>query len=345
MGSITSTAPKSTPLSWHGDLNSRVFVVARTNPRRGGGGSCISYGWHCGYRTRGEDAAPSAERQAAGGGRPDCRAPRGRCAQTLRGRLAVAASSSRSGKRRVERAWFSYFDRSAGNPENPEDALIRPAGFRSMTIRTAGQLDWFLDQRLSWRKRELTGLKFATERVPNPHSAVVRRAALALLYAHWEGFIKEAGSAYVELVARQRKTQGELSENFVAVGRRNAIREAGNAHRISPHIALVRLLRTGDGETLNLPWKKVVRTRSNLKFDVLEEVLLTLGLDLAPYRLAAKPVIDALVKRRNGIAHGEGLPVTEEDYQHFHDGVVRLLDTYRDQLSDAAAVRAYTTAA
>lgn len=213
-----------------------------------------------------------------------------------------------------------------------------------MSIRSSGQLDWFLDQRLSWRKKELTGLKFAVETTPPVYSPVVRRAALALLYAHWEGFVKEGGTAYLELVSRQRRPQRELMDNFVAIARRAALRQLADSRLVSEHSKLIRAIREGEEERLRMPWRGVLRTRGNLTFSVLEEVLATLGFSSKPFALMAKPVIDALVIRRNGIAHGEGLPVSAVDYVHFHTGTVRLLDTFRDQLSDAADSRTYLAA-
>lgn len=213
-----------------------------------------------------------------------------------------------------------------------------------MTIRSAGQLDWFLDQRLGWRKKELTGLKFAVDTTHMPHARVIRRAALALLYAHWEGFVKEAGTAYLEMVSRQRRPQGDLLPNFVAIARRDSIQRLAASNSVSHHAELIRSVREGDADLLKVPWRGVLRTRSNLKYDVLLEILATLGFDSGPYALMAKPVIDALVKRRNGIAHGEGLPVSIADYHHFHSGTITLLDTFRDQLSDAAGARDYLAA-
>lgn len=210
-----------------------------------------------------------------------------------------------------------------------------------MSIRSAAQLDWLLDQRLSWRKKELTGLKFAVEITPENHAPVIRRAAVALLYAHWEGFVREAGSAYLELVARQRKTQGELADNFIALARRSSLKQLAASNRVSQHSAIINTIRHGDTDMMRIPWRGVVSTRGNLKFGVLRELLETLGLEERPYSIMAKPIIDALVNRRNGIAHGEGLPVSEGDYRHFHNGTISLLDTFRDQVSNAAAGKEY----
>ena len=60
-----------------------------------------------------------------------------------------------------------------------------------MNIRTQEDLGEFLDRELAWRKKELSLVKLSldssrTEQIP---SSV--RAGICMLYAHWEGFIRE----------------------------------------------------------------------------------------------------------------------------------------------------------
>ena len=48
-----------------------------------------------------------------------------------------------------------------------------------------------------------------------------------------------------------------------------------------------------------------------------------------------------LVNRRNYIAHGEKLDLTMRDYIDLHDKVMDLLDTYRNEVQNAAARKLY----
>ena len=43
----------------------------------------------------------------------------------------------------------------------------------------------------------------------------LRRAGVALLYAHWEGFTKEACQAYLEFVVKRKLKYGEMSDAFI----------------------------------------------------------------------------------------------------------------------------------
>jgi hypothetical protein len=45
-----------------------------------------------------------------------------------------------------------------------------------MRIRSLGQLDYFLDDQASWRKKELSTLKFAVESARSAQQGVMTRA-------------------------------------------------------------------------------------------------------------------------------------------------------------------------
>lgn len=210
-----------------------------------------------------------------------------------------------------------------------------------MRIRSVGQLEYFLDAQAAWRKKELSTLKFAVESTRPAEQGVMTRAALALLYAHWEGFVKDAGTAYVQLVATQGLNLDQLTEPFLAIAARGRIRQASSSLRPSAHNELVGFFLNGLNSRAQFQWRGAVTTKSNLDFRVLREVLTTLGLEERPYRLKAKPVIDRLVRSRNGIAHGVGVRVDAADYRVLHTEVIGLLEMFRGQISDAASRRSY----
>jgi hypothetical protein len=68
----------------------------------------------------------------------------------------------------------------------------------------------------------------------------------------------------------------------------------------------------------------------------LREITTTLGIDYTVFELKEKPVINRLVKFRNQIAHGNGLPVSQVDYANLHTEIIALMDIYKDLILDAA---------
>ena len=52
-------------------------------------------------------------------------------------------------------------------------------------------------QDFTWRVKELSDLKQVIRLSGNSYAAVARKAALALVYAHWEGYVVFAAAAYI----------------------------------------------------------------------------------------------------------------------------------------------------
>jgi MAE_28990/MAE_18760-like HEPN len=63
-------------------------------------------------------------------------------------------------------------------------------------LQTQNQLQDFLDAELSWRVKEISTLKAAIKSSAFISEQTLVRASVALLYAHWEGFIKSAATGY-----------------------------------------------------------------------------------------------------------------------------------------------------
>jgi hypothetical protein len=85
-------------------------------------------------------------------------------------------------------------------------------------IRTLTQLQDALDKEMSWRHKEILGLKLSVRNAGQlPQSSIVR-AGVALLYAHWEGFIKNSSLLYLNYVNNQGLCYKELQSCFVVFG-------------------------------------------------------------------------------------------------------------------------------
>lgn len=206
-------------------------------------------------------------------------------------------------------------------------------------MRTKADLQHKVDEDLVWRRRELFNIRTAIEDSHiNPHRQIaLLRAGVAVLYAHWEGFIKRAGSHYLEFVANQGRSAAELTPNFIAIKFRARLVEAAKSKKISATYDVIDFFCNHLPDRLRIPHKGVVDTQSNLSSTVLRELVLTLGLDISPYETKSKLIDESLVERRNHIAHGEPLDIGVQDYLELHDEVMGLLDEFRNQIQNAVA--------
>lgn len=74
-----------------------------------------------------------------------------------------------------------------------------------------------MDADMGWRIKEISTFKL-TVRADGVNRKVFVRAGVALVYAHWEGFIKAASEAYLNFVDNQGHIYRELKSCFAILG-------------------------------------------------------------------------------------------------------------------------------
>jgi hypothetical protein len=212
-----------------------------------------------------------------------------------------------------------------------------------MKIRSVLELSEALDDASAWRKKELSALRILIASRGRLHEqAALRRAAVPLLYAHWEGFAKEAATYYLQLVARQKLRYRELTPCFIAIGARGRIRQAADSRRMSVHIPIVQFFLHGLDDEARFAPDGAIDTESNLSSTVLRDLLATIGVPYDSAWSAKELLLDgSLLKTRNDVAHGDRVDVDALTYDQLHDFVVDLLDQMKASIENQAATRAY----
>jgi hypothetical protein len=212
----------------------------------------------------------------------------------------------------------------------------------SAGIRTRGQLQEAMADEFAWRKKDLHGLKtLVLENKGTPKRDLCVRAAIALLYAHWEGFVKQVGLAYLEFVARQSIENGELQINFLAMAIAKLVRAALGSSKIQPSLDIVNFFQSQMTAKSRINWKNGVDTKSNLKSAMFKEISLWLGLDYPRFATKEKLIDEKLLANRNRIAHGQFSVIDLEEYLTLHDEVHAMMQDFYNQIDNLAFTRAY----
>ncbi|MDD5313444.1 MAG: MAE_28990/MAE_18760 family HEPN-like nuclease [Dehalococcoidia bacterium] len=210
-----------------------------------------------------------------------------------------------------------------------------------MKIRSLSELNEFLNNELSWRKKELTAIALVLNSLRDHEQRALLRAAICLLYAHWEGFIRDAATCYITYVDSKRLSYSKLSPNFIALGFRRQIKESGMSNSPLLHVKLVDLFISGLGSRANLSMKNAINTYSNLNFEIFEEILSIVGLDRTVYESQKVLIDERLLKNRNEIAHGRYLEIDEDQYRELYTRIIDIINLFRDELENSAALKAY----
>lgn len=209
-------------------------------------------------------------------------------------------------------------------------------------IRTTDELLDRIAEELVWRRRELTDMRALVQDSNGQLRArVVVRAGVALLYAHWEGFVKAVASHYLEYVASHRIPYRRLAPNFVALSLRSKFQELGANEKISSANALADFFCTSLDSQSRVPYKNMVETKSNLSSKVLLDILAALGLDQTQFQTRLNFIDSSLVNPRNHIAHGEALSLTVDEYLALHDDVLALIETFRNEVENSSVLRRF----
>jgi MAE_28990/MAE_18760-like HEPN len=211
-------------------------------------------------------------------------------------------------------------------------------------IRTPNDLSDRLSEDLAWRKIELSAIKVLIERreLELQKNKVLTRSGIAILYAHWEGYIKYAATAYLEFVSMQRTLRYcDLTDNFIAIAMKNRLDEAASTKQATIHNEVINFLIESMEERIKIPKEGVITTGSNLSSDVLRQILALLGIDYQPYKTKQVLIDEKLLAKRNYIAHGEFLDVDVDSYRELHKEVIDMMNLFRDQIENHAVQKLY----
>ena len=210
------------------------------------------------------------------------------------------------------------------------------------SVRTTEQLQEFLDEELGWRVKEVSDIRIAARRAEVVRRKTLIRAGIALLYAHWEGFVKNAANAYVEYVSYQGLRHGELQACFVALSLRGPIWSLVSTRKAEAMVAALKAVVNAQSDQAKLRTVSL-DTESNLSSKVFMNLACWVGVDVGRYETKWHFIDIRLLKRRNSIAHGSGneLELTQDEFEELASGVVDLLRWFKTDIENAVGTGAF----
>lgn len=212
-----------------------------------------------------------------------------------------------------------------------------------MKIRTKNYLFDKIDADRVWRIREIGTLRaFCTRSSMQQYERIaLKRAFVPIAYAHWEGFVKNAAQYYLEFVVMQNLEIGQLSFPFMSLYLCSRFSRDLDTQENERLAELCKLILDNPEERINITYKNVISTRSNLDSKVLKSICRTLGISFSLFETKSKFIDSKLVGRRNHIAHGEHQEIDDEELDQIKDEVVYLIDTFRSEVQNAAELESF----
>jgi hypothetical protein len=207
-------------------------------------------------------------------------------------------------------------------------------------IRTLTQLQEALDAEMGWRIKEISDFKFATKS-QNSTSRTFIRAGIALVYAHWEGFIKSSSESYLNFVDNQGHVYRDLKTCFAVFGLKGRLALLSQSRKAKPNIAALDFVLAEMGKPAKLSMSTAIDTESNLTSTVFANIAASLDISISPYETKFKLIDESLVNRRNKVAHGEFLDLPAADFLVLADEILQMMRFYKTDIQNAASLQSY----
>lgn len=199
----------------------------------------------------------------------------------------------------------------------------------------------FVQNDLSWRKREMSDLKSLIFDSSGLREHTLIRAGVALLYSHWEGHIKKCAQEYISYLNSRNLNLSDLSDNNITsyLYYKNSL--LNGSKRISSYSDMsIVVCGNLSSEKFNIPAKNIIKTESNLKLRQLEDILHVVGLDNSKFMACKAQIDETLLHQRNSISHGERTESLQEtalsrkSFYDLHDKIIELIDHFSSMLVD-----------
>lgn len=210
-------------------------------------------------------------------------------------------------------------------------------------IRTLSAFQGALDEDMGWRVKEIAAFRIASKQNGVERKFFIR-AGIALIYAHWEGFIKASSEYYLNFVENRDLTYAELKSCFAVFGLKHRLQLLGESRQSASNIAAFDFILASLSEPAKMKISSAINTEANLTSKVFANIARSLDIDLAMYATKFKLIDESLVKRRNSIAHGEYLEVDGREFGELVDDILQLMRNYKTDLENAASLEGYKRA-
>lgn len=205
----------------------------------------------------------------------------------------------------------------------------------------------------SYRKREISNLTMQIQATDGEIKQALLRAAFTLVYAHFEGFSKEAIRLFLKHINSQQIPVNHLDYYLQTLYHTKKIIDIKQSKRKTKFNELTTAILVENNNLFKVEEKDkdIVSTDSNLRFDIIEELLFIIGVKTEQFILISDNQTSISTKEefinrnfidtRNKIAHGENTEVTLIHFEEVKIFVVTFIDTLAEYIIDVSKNKLY----
>jgi len=209
-----------------------------------------------------------------------------------------------------------------------------------------------LETELAWRQEELAFFKNQLNNIRDEDKDCYRKSLVLILYSHMEGYIKISLQTYTQYINSLALTRRDVTANLMVAGMhreflayenldrkceifRRHLPDDTQLHRFFRRVDFMEQAEELKETKLNVD-DQIIDTESNMWYIVLQKNLYKIGLPLNLFD-EHRSDIDALVNRRNSIAHGNFRSgVTEQEFGTWETKIIQVMSSVTRLIYDYA---------
>ncbi|MBB6250716.1 MAE_28990/MAE_18760 family HEPN-like nuclease [Nitrospirillum iridis] len=203
------------------------------------------------------------------------------------------------------------------------------------------QFESQIEDDFTWRIKEMSTLVTCAQVAENKDKSAIIRSTIPIIYAHWEGFVKFSAEKYLEYISTKRMKYRNLKSSFIYLAVDGTCKEIQHS---SPKrkIELIWDIIASVDKTNKDRHNKKISTKSNLRFDVLEEICVILSLHHDEFKQYEHFINSDLCDGRNRVAHGRNFTVDIDRLKFIRDKSVEIMRIFKNQTINSAATNGFT---
>lgn len=194
-----------------------------------------------------------------------------------------------------------------------------------------------LDRKSGWRKKEISDISLAidADRLPAASLKATRRAAACLLYAHWEGFVRDSIELFLDFVRSSVFDESEVNTKLrAAILLEYVDRNRGN-FGLDACARYFDMTFNEKFSIVELP--SIGKLSGNVSYETFVSLISVFNFEVpASIEVRRKFINVLLLHSRNQIAHGHGLPIEAREFADLKTGTLELIDRTKDLFIDGA---------
>ncbi len=207
-------------------------------------------------------------------------------------------------------------------------------------IKTTTLLIDSLDKEWSWRKKEISNLWTVLQGGRRVSKESLIRSFVPILYAHFEGFVKNSVVIFSNFLFYQDIMLEEAAYNIVAIEMKARIQLGTDAKSPGYMINLVKDLDNLEGKCTAIK-NFSAYTASNLNYERFQDISISLGIDISKYNSSESLINERLLGLRNTIAHGQYVNVDLEQIEELKERLIDIIEYWKNEIFNIAIFSKY----